>query len=231
MPAFRRGLAESPTNMKTNMIQKFLVLTAVAATGLATSAFAGGNESSLSAPASDPMPAVSDPGLLGQSYAGLSYRYLDLNGAASHGDVYRFEFNEALKPGYDGLLSFDWMDAGQSSRSWSISTGLRASCPDLSWGKPYAEAGVGYIQQKVAGATDDSFLWSVAVGAEFHVARAVTVTPYLRYDDAPSLNGNGRWDFGVKANYWIDHQWSVTVGIDRDDDQNNGFMVGTNFRY
>jgi hypothetical protein len=213
--------------MKTNLSLKSLLLTAVAATGLATSAFAGGDEPNQPAAA----PVTVSPGLLGESYAGLSYRYVDLDGAAGHGDNYRFEFNESLKTGYDGLLSFDWTDAGDSASTWSISTGLRAYCPDLAWGKPYAEAGVGYIQQKVAGMKDDSFLWSLAVGAEFRVAPAVTVTPYLRYDDAPTLAGNGRWDVGVKANYWIDRQWSVTAGIDCDDDQNTGFMVGTNFRY
>jgi hypothetical protein len=212
--------------MKMNTNHRFL-LAAATACGLALTAFAGGDEPNQPARASAPVTLT--PGLLGESYAGLSYRYINLDGAASHADAYRVEFNESLKTGYDGQLSLDWADAAASS--WSVRTGLRAYCPELAWGKPYAEAGVGYIREKVAGVKDDSFLWSMAVGAEFRAATAVTVTPFVRYDGAPSLNRGGRWDFGVKANYWVDRQWSVTVGIDRDDDRNTGFMVGTNFRY
>ncbi len=210
-----------------------LLLTAAAACGLALSAFAGGDEPNPPAPAMTPAaaPGTVVTGLLGESYAGLSYRYIDPDGSSGHIDAYRFDFNEPLKPGYDGLLSFDATEARAATDSFSVSTGLRAFCPDLPWGKPYAEAEVGYIRQKVAGVKDDSFLWSVAVGAEFKTAAAVTVTPFIKYDDAPSLAGKGRWDFGVKANYWVSQQWSVTVGLDRDDDQNTGFMVGTNFRY
>jgi hypothetical protein len=49
--------------------------------------------------------------------------------------------------------------------------------------------------------------------------------------DAPDLPGDGAWNFGVKGSYWIDSSWAVTAGIERDDEQNSTFTVGTNFRY
>jgi hypothetical protein len=225
--------------MNKQMILKSLILSAVAATGLATAAFAGGDEPNspaagpamAAAPATDVAPSSGPASLLGQKYAGLTYRYIDIDGPGGHADHYSFNFNEPLKAGLDGLLSFDWTEMGAATRQLSISAGLRAYRAAYAWGTPYVEAGAGYIREKIAGVKDDSFLWQLGIGAEFPVAPAVTVTPYINYADAPSLSGNGRWDFGVKASYWVNQNWAVTAGIDRDDDQNTGFMVGTNFRY
>lgn len=204
-----------------------LCLLTVASLGLAAPAFAGGDDPGVPAPVVRPV----TQSLLGQEYASLTYRYLDLDGAAGHADNYRFDFNEPLKLGLDGLLGFDWTDASDANRAFSLTTGLRAYSENFAWGKPYAEGGVGYTWAKTAGVKDDSFLWRLEAGAEFQAAPAVTVTPFVRYEDAPSLSRSGRWDFGVRASYWVDRQWAVTVGLDRDDDQNTGFMVGTNFRF
>jgi hypothetical protein len=202
-----------------------IILTAAAVLSLTLTAFAGGDETT---PAG---PAPGRTGLLGETYAGLSYRYVDLNGTSGHADDYRFDYNAPIKTGLDGLLSYDWTDTGSANRQQSLLAGLRAFCPDLAWGRPFVEAGAGYAWEKTAGAKDNSFLWQVGAGAEFQVAPAVSVTPFVKYADAPSLTSKGRWDYGVKANYWVDRQWSVTVGLDRDDDSNTGFMVGTNFRF
>ena len=78
---------------------------------------------------------------------------------------------------------------------------------------------------------DNSLIWQVATGVEFQASPAVTVTPFIRYQGTPSLARRDVWDFGVKANYWVNSQWAVTVGLDRDDHQNTGFTLGTNFRY
>ena len=67
--------------------------------------------------------------------------------------------------------------------------------------------------------------------AELQLAPAVTVTPFVRYADAPDLAGSGVFNFGVKANYWVDSQWAVMAGVERDDDQNTSFTIGTNFRF
>lgn len=220
--------------MKQNITIKHLLLSAVAAAGLATSAFAGGDEPNTpktSEPVAVSTPVTATSGLLGEKYASLSYRYVDFDGSAGHADDYRFGFNEPLKSGLDGLFDIGWTDAGAATRELSLSAGLRAYRAAYTWGTPYVEAAVGYTWEKIAGVKDDSFLWQAGIGVEFAVAPAVTVTPYVKYDHAPGLARDGRWDFGVKANYWVNQQWAVTVGIDRDDDQNTGFMVGTNFRY
>jgi hypothetical protein len=69
------------------------------------------------------------------------------------------------------------------------------------------------------------------VGTEFQVAPKVTVTPYVRYQDAPDISSGGTWNFGVKANYWVNTQWAVTGGINYDDDHDTQYTIGTNFRF
>jgi len=198
-----------------------IILTATAVLGLALTALAG----------DETMAAPRGTGLLGETYAGLTYRYIDLDGTSSHADDYHFDYNAPIQTGLDTLLGYDWTDATASTRQQSFLAGLRAYSPDFSWGKPFVDASAGYTWERTAGARNNSFLWQVSAGAEFQVARTVSVTPFVKYSDAPSLASNGKWDYGAKANYWVDRQWSVTVGLDRDDDSNTGFMVGTNFRF
>lgn len=173
-------------------------------------------------------------GLLGQQYASLTYSYIDLD-APTHADNYNFGFNQPLNIGLDAVFNYDYTQtgliAGDRLSQHALTAGLRAFSNHFAWGKPYVEAGAGYAWQRYAGDRDNSFVWGVGVGAEFQVAPAFAVTPYVEYADAPDLAGSGTWTYGVKANYWIDSQWSVTGGIDRDDDQNNSFTIGTNFRF
>jgi hypothetical protein len=207
--------------MKQKIIFKSLLLIAAAALGLP--AFA--DDSPL------PAPAVSTTGLLGQHYAGLTYRYINPDNSPSHTDDYRIEFNEPLNTGLDGVLSYDFLQTGAPAKQQEIAGALRAFSPAYGWGKPYVEAGGGYAWNRVGGMKDNSFLWEVAAGAEFLVGPAITVTPFVQYKGTPDLARRSLWDFGVKANYWVTSQWAITGGLDRDDHQDTGFTVGTNFRF
>lgn len=216
--------------MNQKILLKKLLISAAAAFSLATFARAD-------VPLDTPPPAATTPagqGLLGQKYASLNYRYIDLD-APTHADNFSFGFNQPLNVGLDAVFSYDWTQtgllAGDRLNQQSVTAGLRAFSNAFAWGKPYVEAGGGYAWQRGYGTSDNSFVWSVAVGAELQLAPAVTVTPFVRYADAPDLAGSGAFNFGVKANYWVDSQWAVTAGVERDDDQNTSFTVGTNFRF
>lgn len=216
--------------MKQHNLLKNLLLSAVAALGLAATAQAGGLDT-------EPLQSTTavGQGLLGQQYASLTYSYIDLDEVSVHADDYTFGLNQPLSTGLDAVFSYDYLRTGSFAGSklsqHAIMAGLRAFGNSHAWGKPYVEAGAGYAWQRFAGSRDNSFVWGVGAGVEFQLAPAFTVTPSIEYADAPDLAGNGTWTFGVKANYWIDSQWSVTGGIDRDDDQNNSFTIGTNFRF
>lgn len=216
--------------MKQNNLLKNLLLSAAAALSLAGFARAD-------VPLDDqPLQSTTavGQGLLGQQYASLTYSYIDLD-APVHADNFSFGFNQPLNVGLDAVFSYDWTQtglfAGDRLNQQSVTAGLRAFSNAFAWGKPYVEAGAGFAWQRGYGSSDNSFVWGVGVGAEFQLAPAVTVTPFVKYADAPDFADNGAVTYGVKANYWIDSQWSVTGGIDRDDDQNTSFTIGTNFRF
>ncbi len=220
--------------MKQNTTLKYLLLTGAAALALAGTARAGG------LPESTPLESTTPvhQGLLGQQYASLTYSYVNLDHSSANADNFDFAFSQPLNTGLDAVFAYDWTQngllVGNRLNTQSVTAGLRAFSNAYPWGKPYVEAGVGYAwQRETPAGKDNSVLWQAAIGAEFQVAPAFTVTPYLQYTDTPSLAGNngGTWKYGVKANYWVDSQWAVTAGIARDDNQNNLFTVGTNFRF
>jgi hypothetical protein len=207
--------------MKTNhLLKSFLLAAALLGAALATRA----QETS-------PLPASGRLGLLGQTYAGLTYSYVNLHAASSHTDDYRFDYNQALKTGLDAIFSYDYLQGGAGTKQQDFLAGMRAYSNAYAWGRPYVEAGGGFAWEKVAGAKDNSFLWEVAIGTEFQVAPAVTVTPYIKYEGTPSLARRNTWDYGVKANYWVDGQWAVTAGLDRTNHQDMRYTVGTNWRF
>lgn len=180
-------------------------------------------------------PPAGTLGLLGQTYAGLTYSYINLDNTSTNAESFGFEYNQALNSGLDGILTYDWAQtgvvAGDRLRNQTLGAALRAFSTSYSWGKPYVEAGVGYVWSKYAGSRESSFVWEVAVGSEFQLAPQFTVTPYVQYVDAPDLAGSGAWNFGAKGNYWVNSQWAVTAGVSLDDDENTEFTVGTNFRF
>jgi opacity protein-like surface antigen len=218
--------------MKQNILLKNLLISAAAALALAVSARAGGLPEA--APEATTATTPVHQGLLGQQYAGLTYSYVDLQGPVN-ADNFQFAFNQPLNTGLDGVFAYDWTQAGLSNglreNTQSLTAALRAFTT-TAWAKPYVEAGAGYAwQRQTPAGRDTSFLWEAAVGAEFQVLPALTVTPYVQYTDAIDLADRHVWSGGVKANYWVDSQWAITAGVARDDNQNNKFTVGTNFRF
>ncbi len=220
--------------MKQNTTLKYLFLSAAAALALAMSARAGGLPEAIPLESTTPV----HQGLLGQQYANLTYGYINLGNSPVNADNFEFAVNQPLNTGLDAVFAYDWTQnglfAGSRLNTQGVTAGLRAFSNAYTWGKPYVEAGAGFAWQRGTPAgRDNSVLWQATVGAEFQLAPAFTVTPYVQYTDTPTLAGNngGTWKYGAKANYWIDSQWAVTAGVARDDNQNNTFTVGTNFRF
>lgn len=215
--------------MKQNLTAKFLLAGALLALGVVARA-----DMAVDLPDVDAR-AAGHLGLLGQTYGTLTYSYVDLAHTSTHADNYRFEMNQPLAFGLDGVFAYDYAQTGAIGgsrlRQHELSTALRAFSNSFNWGKPYVEAGVGYAWNRFAGASDNSFLWGVAAGTEFQVASSATLTPYVQYADTPDLTSEGIWNFGVRGSYWVDTQWAVTAGLERNDEQSTAFTVGTNFRF
>lgn len=181
-------------------------------------------------PAVAPASSAVGQGLLGQTYGTLTYSYINLDGTSAHGDDYHFATNQPLSAGFDGFFSYDYVDSRFGHEN-TVMLGVRPFSARYAWGKPFAEAGAGYTWTKYAGNRDNSFVWEAAVGAEFQVTPQATITPYVQYTDAPDLGSADHWNFGARGNHWVNEKWSLTVGVQINDDKDAAFTVGTNFRF
>lgn len=212
--------------MKQTIIIKSLLIAGATLLGLAATSRA-----------QDAVPAAGKLGLLGQTYAGVDYSFIDLHNSPTNADALGFQFNQPLNAGLDSLLTYNWSQTGrvlgERAHQQEIGAGLRAFSIGYAWGKPYFEAGAGWTWYKYAGTHDNSFVWHGAIGVEFQVAPKLTVTPYVKYEDAPGLDVGDKdtWNFGVKANYWVNSQWAVTGGINYDDDHDTTYTIGANYRF
>jgi opacity protein-like surface antigen len=222
--------------MNKKSILKSLLISAVTAAGLATSAFAGGNEPNTpaAAPAPTAAPSSGTPGLLGQTYAGLTYSYVHLNAAPVNADSYGFEYNQPLNPGFDAVFNYDWTQsgflAGSRTREQQLAAALRAFTAQ-GWGTPYIEAGAGYDWVKFAGVKDNSFVWIAGTGVEIQAVPALTITPFVRYEQANGHADNHELNYGVKANYWLSRQVALTGAVSRNDSQDMTYRFGVNIRF
>ena len=65
-------------------------------------------------------------GLLGQTYAGLDYSYIDFHHSPTNADAFGFQYNQSLNAGLDGLLTYDWSQTG-------VVLGERAKQQTIAW--------------------------------------------------------------------------------------------------
>ena len=223
------------TNIMTQKTNLKFVLLAVAALGLAATAPAQSTGAGAPAPAAAPGTGT---GLLGQTYSGLSYGYTDLAGTSLNQQSLRFEYNQPLNTGFDLKLGYTGahtsLFAGTNRDSQqSFDANAIAFIPETNWGRPYLSVGAGWLWTKDAGVRDNSFLYRFETGVEYQVTSELAVTPWVAYVDAPSLTGpvRNRWNYGVKANYWLTHSWGLEAGLGRDNKTDMTYSAGVNFRF
>ena len=221
------------TNIMTQKTNLKFVLLAVAVLGLAATAPA--QSTGVTAPASAPGTGT---GLLGQTYTSLGYGYTDLAGTSVNQQNLRFEYNQPLNSGFDLKLGYTGahtsLFAGTNRDSQqSFDANAIAFIPETNWGRPYFSAGAGWLWTKDAGVHDNSFLYHLETGVEYQVTTELSLTPWVAYVDAPSLTlpVNNRWNYGVKANYWLTHSWGLSAGLGRDNKTDMTYSAGVNFRF
>ncbi len=207
-----------------------LVFVSVAALGLALSASA--QQSGSSPPASSSLNGV---GLLGQNYTGLTYTYTDIPNTTLNNQGLRFQYNEPVAPGLDALFTYE---GDRSARFDSTRNSLEhaeaaavAYLPEFARAKPYVLFGAGWIWSHTWGMKTDAFAGRIGTGVELQLAAPFVLTPYVNYTDSKVFAGRHRWNYGVKANYWLGSHWGVTAGLDRDNHRDMGYSAGMNFRF
>ena len=195
--------------MKQNTNVISFILAAAVSLGLAASASAQSANVAVPTP-SEPAPAG---GLLGSRYTEVAYNYIDLTaGSPGVARGFTFDYNMPFKANVDLNLDYDWARAKYAgTRLTQQDVGVGATAyTNLSWGRPFALAAVGWQWQKGGGSNDDSFTYKLGVGTEFQVAPAVVVTPFVNFVRATGFN-DSEADFGVKTAYRVTKDWSVTA--------------------
>jgi opacity protein-like surface antigen len=214
--------------MKTLPSSRHFLVAAALALGLASAATAQ------TVTATETAPVTRSSGLLGQTYASAALGFVDLDNTGVNARSYSLGLNQYVRDGVDSFLDYNYTRsdrfAGTRLTQHDLLVGARAYA-NYSGVKPYAEAGVGWVWQKAGPVSDNSFAWAAGVGAEFAVASATNVTPFVRYSDITDGGDNDQWEYGVKANHWLTEKVALQGSISRDDDRNMFYRFGVNVRY
>lgn len=178
---------------------------------------------------------ASGTGLLGQTYVGLDYGYINLPDTCVNAQGLKFEYNQSLNTGFDLNLSY----AGSRTEKFAtrrnteqvVDASAIAFIPEYSWGKPFIGVGAGWAWTKTNGAKDNAFQWNGQAGIEFQVTRAWTVTPYVKYTISDVYDTAHLWNYAVKTNYWITKQWGLQAGVDHTNHQAWAYSAGVNYKF
>ena len=213
---------------------KIIFVAAAASLGLAVSATA--QSANIAVP--KPTTALADQGMLGSAYAGVAVNYADLNGGppdVAHG--FTINYNQPLSDGLDLTLDYSWMRAralglqATGQRTDVMVTGFNKEA----WGKPFVSLGVNWDwQHSDLAPSRNSFGILVGGGVEFQVAPALVVSPFMNFVRLTGYNQN-QLDYGVKATYRLNHDWSLTGRAQYDEIHHSPnqmeYSLGVNYHF
>lgn len=170
-------------------------------------------------------------GLLGQDYMGVHFGYTDVDsGPPNVAHSYGFIANRPSEvPNLDALFKYDFSRArafGLKNEEHDFAIGAVGYVP-LAGVKPFAEANVGWAFGKFAGNRSDSFTYLLGVGAEIQVMPRLALSPYVNFQEATHYNQN-QWTYGVKATYRVAQEWSTSLAVELNKDDDVTVRVGLN---
>jgi hypothetical protein len=203
-----------------------------AALGFALTAAAQGmapTSSGMTSPASG-----SAYGLLGQNYMGVFFAYSDLDkGPPDVARTWGFIANRPTEvANLDASFKYSYTGMnilGADAHTSEVSVGATAYVP-LSVARPFIEvnAGWGFINGGFGNSTN-SFSFLIGTGVEIQLAPRFVLTPYASYHEFTRLTSNsGSWTYGVKGTFRIAQQFSASLAVDLDDDENLSYRLGLN---
>ncbi len=198
--------------MKTKLLLSAVVLALCAP---APAAFAQGSTS-----------LTTGRGLNGTDYISPTYLYsngdnLDYSGVG-------FRLNKTLRHDFDLIATTGFTRsqrvAGARADSSDFDAGVRWHTT-TGWGRPFAEATLGYNWWKYGATRDNSFTYAFSTGVELQLTDKFSIAPLVGYADATSYDGGGDFYGVLRTNLWLDDRWSIRVNFSVSED-GNGFGAG-----
>ncbi|HEX2854347.1 MAG TPA: hypothetical protein VHO24_14010 [Opitutaceae bacterium] len=169
-------------------------------------------------------------GLIGEEYTGVSFGYTHhVDGPPRQLRGFGFIANRPVETNLDAAFKYDYTGSslfGQRNHQHRV-----AASATYYLGKgsatPFLDADAGWIFQKFGGVSDDGFTYLVGAGVEFQVLTQLVVTPFVNYQDVPSLDSRA-WGYGAKATYRLAKEWSASFRVRLDEDHNVEYRIGVN---
>jgi|GEM_PF-518125 len=229
--------ADRPNQTKPNIMNyitsyKSLLLAAACAFGAAAPAFASDDPAMVSS--APTTVATGSHGVLGHNLAELGFSYIDIDDSSVDASAMNLTLNQGIRTGLDTLFEYSYLRSentgvGRVSQQ-QLNIGGRAYT-NYNGMKPFVDGGIGWAWFKAPGNYRfDSFVVFASVGAEIQATTDLTITPSVRYSYM-TRDSDDKWDFGVKANYWLTEKLALTGKISMDDDQTMEYGLGVNFRF
>lgn len=218
--------------MNTKNITKTVLLAATCALWGSVAALAADDPAVVSvAVDQDPVPR----GALGQNTAALGFSYIDADDSGIDANAINLTLNQGLRTGLDTLLEYNYLRSENTGFGdiveHKFNFGGRAYT-NFHGFRPFVDGGIGWTWLKAPlGLSDNSFLWFASIGAEFQATADLTITPMIRFWDATSYTDGDTWEYGVKANYWVNEKLGVTAKVIRADSESTEYGLGINYRF
>ena len=165
-------------------------------------------------------------GLNGTDY--LSPTYLYSNGDTLDYSGVGFRLNKTLRHDFDLIATTGFTRsqrvAGARADSRDFDAGVRWHTT-TGWGRPFAEATLGYNWWKYGAARDNSFTYAFSTGVELQLTDKFSIAPLVGYADATAYDGGGDFYGVLRTNCWIADRWSIRVNFSFSED-GNGLGAG-----
>ncbi len=126
-----------------------------------------------------------------------------------------------LDSGFDGGPSVDLRGAGLGGTFYVTNQAT----------KPFVAVGLSWANIQAFGSSENEVFYSVAAGVEFKASDALTLIPYVAWDDAFDSDIEGSGSVGLNADYSIDTAWSTVLGASISDDGDLGFSLGVRIKF
>lgn len=198
---------------------------------------------STTAPTADP-----GPGLIGTTYSEVDLGTQRHEGhprsVSDLGFVYNSSVVRSADYGFDANLSYDYL-TGRGEGVHDFRNELLGGFTGYllePWGKPFVTVDGGWAWQRAGDVSRKGYVYTATSGVEFQVLKNLALTPFIEYLGEPKFYNHSlpianfpdySWDYGVKATYRIDRDWSasLTASLDQYRASDLGLRAGLSYHF
>ena len=239
--------------MKKNMNQLALALAALLLAGMSQAQTAPTNTSAFSSSSRETPTLRDNPGVLGHTYADLSYSWVDFHrdsGLDADGFIAGLNGNSPIARGIDLGLGYNYYRENNhrnpftgtpyDARYHEVATRATFYTPTSGNMKPFVSGGVGYQWSRgdlqALRTFDHEWTWMASGGVEA-IMGSIVLTPRVSYVDTMRSHSIGSWQYGAQVHHWFSEKTGGYLDATFRDPLNGGgreswtYTAGMRFRF